>query len=144
MCNEQKNFTRRRSRDYSSFVFVYSPSAHIPVVCKVMMQQNTCVLIYHNRSHERQRRSMLGSVMGVQAPPRTLALRICRLCIFAFGSYTKCWARSWVCEHPRERSPSAFVLFRLSSFVFRLSSKRPLSPTTSYRLLKNETNSLHR
>ena len=30
MCNEQKNFTRRRSRDYSSIVFVYSPSAHIP------------------------------------------------------------------------------------------------------------------
>ena len=63
----------------SSIVFVYSPSAHIPVVCKVMMQQNTCILIYHNRSHERQRRSMLGSVMGVRAPPRTLALRICRL-----------------------------------------------------------------
>ena len=26
------------------------------------------------------------------------------------GNYAaKCWARSWVCEHPRERSPYAFV-----------------------------------
>ena len=74
---------RSPCRYFSSLVFVYSPSAHIPVVCKVMMQQNTCILIYHNRSHERQRRSMLGSVMGVRAPPRTLALRICRLSSFA-------------------------------------------------------------
>ena len=97
----------------SSLVFVYSPSAHIPVVCKVMMQQNTCILIYHNRSHERQRRSMLGSVMGVRAPPRTLALRICTSCNTLRFGYMK------INFHA---SLTLLVFCRLSSLVSRLSS----------------------
>ena len=64
--------------------------AQVPVVCKVMMQQNTCILIYHNRSHERQRRSMLASVMSKWIWPRLSAYAFA-LRATPFGSDIRKW-----------------------------------------------------
>ncbi len=50
-------------------VYLYFHHVQVPIVRKVMTQQNTCIQIWHNRSHER---------LGVQCSTRSCQSKLCR------------------------------------------------------------------
>ena len=50
-------------------LYLYFHYVQVPIVRKVMTQQNTCIQIWHNRSHER---------LGVQCSTRSCQSKLCR------------------------------------------------------------------
>ena len=76
-------------------LYLYFHYVQVPIVRKVMTQQNTCIQIWHNRSHER---------LGVQCSTRSCQSKLCRDAHLTHLSYHL----------------HLTFFFRLSSFVFRL------------------------